>query len=163
MSSDERLAELEQWTDAMSRPGFARDLQRQVHNFLAVEWARNDFRKRRLEERLDGAKERIELLESELNAARDEIETVGGKRDALETELVQARKEITLITGNLHNEQVRSARLADRIKTLDARAQRLQSQLDSVRSSRWWRLRGVLLKIPGVAWLARTAGRARSR
>ena len=163
MPIGERVEELEHWAEAMVAPDFVLDLDRQIHEFLMVKWALSDSKVRSLNQDMNDATRRIESVEADLEGDRDDLRRLDAEREALLVDLEGANEELTAIAARLQGAQKLSAIAAARIETVEARAGRFQGQLYSVTHSRTWRTRAALLKIPGMAWLARKAGGARSR
>ena len=163
MPIGERVEELEHWAEAMVAPDFVLDLDRQIHEFLMVKWALSDSKVRSLNQDMNDATRRIESVEADLEGDRDDLRRLDAEREALLVDREGANEELTAIAARLQGAQKLSAIAAARIETVEARAGRFQGQLDSVTHSRTWRTRAALLKIPGMAWLARKAGGARSR
>jgi chromosome segregation ATPase len=102
-------------------------------------------------------------LEADLEGARNDLRRLDAEREALLVDLERVKEQLTATTARLQEAQELSAIAAARIETVEARAGRFQGQLDSVTHSRTWRTRAALLKIPGMARLARKAGRTRSQ
>ena len=163
MTMEERVEELERWAEAMVAPDFVLDLDGQIHDFLMVEWALSDSQVRSLDQQLRDATGRVATLGAELEEARNDLRRLGAEREALVVDLEGAKEDLTATAARLQEAQERSAIAAARIETVEGRAGRFQDQLDSVTHSRTWRSRAALLRIPGVAWVARRAGGARSR
>jgi hypothetical protein len=163
MPIGERVEELEHWAEAMVAPDFVSDLDGQIHELFMVKWAHNDSKVRSLNQDMNDATRRIETVEADLEGARNDLRRLDAEREALLVDLEGANEELTAIAARLQEAQKLSAIAAARIETVEARAGRFQGQLDSVTHSRTWRTRAALLRIPGVAWLVRKAGGARSR
>ena len=163
MTMEERVEELERWAEAMVAPDFVSDLDRQIHDFLIVEWALSDSQVRSLDQQLNDATRRIASVEADFEGARNDLRRLGVEREALLVDLEGAKEQLAATTARLQETQERSAIAATRIETIEERAGQIEDQLDSVTQSRTWRTRAAVLRIPGLAWLARKAGRARSR
>jgi hypothetical protein len=163
MTMEERVEELERWAEAMLAPDFVSNLDGQIRDFLMVEWALSDSQVHSLDQQLDDAIDRVAIVEADLEGTRKHLHELDAVRQALLVDLDGAKEEITATTARLQEAQERSAIAAARIATLEARADRFEGRLDSVTRSRTWRTRAAVLRIPGVAWLARKAGEARSR
>jgi hypothetical protein len=163
MTMEERVEELERWVEAMLAPDFVSDIDRQIHEFLMIEWALSDSRVHSLDQQLDDATDRIAFLEADLEGARKHLHELEAVRQEILVDLEGGREELIAATVRLQEAEERSAIAAERIEMLEARAGRFEGQLDSVTRSRTWRARAAVLRIPGVAWLARRAGGTRSR
>ena len=163
MTMEERVEELEGWVEAMVAPDFVSDLDGRIRELLIVKWASNESKVRSLNQDMSDATRRIETVEADLGGARNDLRRLDAEREALLVDLEGAKEDLSAATARLQEAQKRSAIAAARIETVEARAGRFQGQLDSVTHSRTWRTRAALLRIPGVAWLARKAGGARSR
>jgi len=163
MTLEERVGELKGWADAMVTRDFASDLDGQIHEFLMAKWVRSDFQVRGLDQRLSDAIGRISSVESHREGSVHDMGEVGTEREVLLIALERAREELTRSMARREEAQDRLAKAVARIETLEARVRRFEVQLASIARSRTWRTRAAVLRIPGMEWLARKAGRARSR
>ena len=98
-----------------------------------------------------------------IEEARNDLRRLGVEREALLVDLEGAKEQLAATTARLQEAQELSAIAATRIETIEERAGQIEDQLDSVTQSRTWRTRAAVLRNLGLAWLARKAGRARSR
>ena len=146
---EERLAELERWSAATREPGFTADINRRARENLAVAWAQTDVHDRGLTEELGHTNERLVAVVADLAATAAEFRRLTSEREGLLSDLEQAED--------------RAARTKDELAALEERLSDLQDQLRWIADSRTWRLRAAVLRIPGVEWLVRRVGVARSR
>jgi predicted RNase H-like nuclease (RuvC/YqgF family) len=160
---EERLDELARWSAATREPGFTSEINGRVRENLAVEWARTDAHGRNLTEHVAGTNERLAGMETELAATATEVRELTAERDELLVELGQAAEHSTELTAEREALLVELGQAKQHTANLEQRLNDLEDQLGWITSSRTWRLRGTVLRIPGVARLIRRAGAARSR
>ena len=142
VTTEERFDELARWSVASRDPGFASEIDRRVHQQLAIDWARTDVHSRNLTAQLDRTRGRLTDIETEL----DKLDV---ERDAL--------------LGDLELADGRRRRAEDDIAALDQQLGELRYRLGWMTTSRTWRLRQAMLRIPGMTWLVRRIGTTRSR
>ena len=146
---EDRLVELERWSKAAADPSFTAEIGRLVAENQAVEWARAEWRNRTLTR---AHRETSERLRTALGDLAETIDTV----DTLRHEHARLQQERDRLLVELGEAEEHAAGLEERIDELSA-------QVDWITGSRTWRIREAMLRIPGVAWLLRKAGMARSR
>ena len=160
---EERLDELARWSAATREPGFMSEINRRARENLAVEWARTDVHSRNLTDQVDRTNERLAGVKGTLAATVTEVRELAAERIELLVELGQAKEHSRELTAEREALLVELEQAARHTANLEQRLDDLQDQLGWITSSRTWRIRGAVLRIPGVARLVRRVGAARSR
>ncbi len=160
---EERLDELARWSAATREPGFRSEINRRARENLAVEWARTDVHSRNLTDQVDRTNERLAGVESTLAATVTEVRELAAERIDLLVELGQAEERSCELTAEREALLVELGQAEQHRANLDQQLNDHEDQLGWITSSRTWRLRGAVLRIPGVTRFVRRVGAARSR
>jgi hypothetical protein len=148
MSGAERRAELMDWFDKSTQPGFASTLAANAGTALRCEAIRLSLDLEAVSGEVVDARTSLELLQAEFGVVQAEFNVVQA-----EFNVVQA--EFNVVQVELMAARDASGALAAEAEDARTTARELQVALDAVRGTRTWRLHDWLARLSVFRWLAR--------
>jgi hypothetical protein len=147
MAGAERRAELMDWFDKSTQPGFASILAADAGTALRCEAIRLSLDLDAVSDEVADARTSLELLQAEFGAVQAEFGAVQAEFGAVQAEfnVVQVELMAARDASGTHAAEAEDARTT---------ARGLQVALDAVRGTRTWRLHDWLARSSAFRWLA---------